>query len=458
MIPVPKPNIGDLSQSTDQRKRSFVPQTYRSGTSIVRQGLDGLRVEPPSEDSEAESVTNCDKQDAMMDTDQGAATVSNPAKTSQSSATILADLSAEELDEQVWLFHLGKQRHQIDLNGPVLCCYCHKPGHMKPVCPARTCETCGAYDEHGTRFCPKTARCLCCRDRGHAEENCTNQHRRVSKEEMVCDLCERVGHPEQKCIRRFGGIELEALNIGIVGDRKYCYRCGGEGHIANEHDQWKAGQDSMSRNTGRGGKDQMSIRSQGEINIKGTARHDPINIDDDEEEPPTTFFRPKITPRAPSSRIQINTGPRSSFGNQTSQSGWNPINAPYNGQGAGTGYTGQGASASNNGYGAGASNNGYGANAPNNGYGGNGPSNGYGTNSSSNQYQQSYNTGGSNWPAVNNSPGNSNSYYNNQGYGNQGGYPQQGQYQPAPRRPAPRENVYHPMPSAGQNAWSKHRQ
>ncbi|RMZ79478.1 hypothetical protein DV738_g3326, partial [Chaetothyriales sp. CBS 135597] len=68
----------------------------------------------------------------------------------------LADLSPDDLEDQLryGLYHL--QRHQIDLNRPVTCLACLREGHMADSCPETHCSVCGKSGSHSSRVCPES--------------------------------------------------------------------------------------------------------------------------------------------------------------------------------------------------------------------------------------------------------------------------------------------------------------
>ncbi|RMD42629.1 hypothetical protein DV735_g2469, partial [Chaetothyriales sp. CBS 134920] len=70
-----------------------------------------------------------------------------PASSGSGPPLRLADLNADDFEDQLryGLYHL--QRHQIDLSRPVTCLACLREGHMADTCPETHCSDCPDVDE-----------------------------------------------------------------------------------------------------------------------------------------------------------------------------------------------------------------------------------------------------------------------------------------------------------------------
>ena len=227
-------------------------------------------------------------------------------------AHILADLNVYDLNTQLKYFHTTKVREEVDGNTLVRCLVCTKEGHMAGICGFLTCSVCGAFNQHLTQACPHNTKCAKCREEGHDESHC--KLRKMRKHEIVCDLCQRNGHVEEDCelIWRTSGrpwdFDLANANVQLS-----CYECGRSGHLGNDCPSRKPNK-SMGTSTWDGSKGQVSIEPTREIKIKGKAtQQDPINIDDSDDDR-ANFFRPKISVPEPvrKGQIRIITGRRES--------------------------------------------------------------------------------------------------------------------------------------------------
>ena len=334
-------------------------------------------------------------------------------------ARTLADLNPKDLNAQIRYFHYTKSNSEIDQNTLVKCLVCAQHGHMAPKCEQLTCKHCATFNQHHTSTCPLIAKCTKCREVGHDRSSCPYKLKVISQEEIVCDLCQRNGHIEEDCelVWRTSGRPWDSTLAG-VGVHLSCYECGKPGHLGNDCPSRKPGK-SMGTSTWSSGKGQISIKSKNEISIKGSARQHPIDLDVDEEEDSTrNFIRPKVPAPVNKGTIQIKTGSNLSDSNPRPYSGWTPVNASYNQESA-PGYQRY----SDNSRG--------GPRAAGYQY------NGYRTSDRRSM-----------------SPG----YHDGSGYTRSDRYqppPEQPQYRD--RRPPPGADMYRPMPSSAQHAWSKHR-
>lgn len=263
---------------------------------------------------------------------------------STQNARILAELSPEDLNAQLRYFHITKDRGGVDQNTPVRCLVCSKQGHMAGACELLTCAGCGAHNQHTTQSCPNSARCKKCREQGHDQSHCPYKLKKLAYHEIICDLCNRNGHTEENCELnwRTSGRPWESdLTRGNV--RLSCYECGGSGHLGNDCPTRRPGK-SMGTSSWSNSLGHLSIKSQAEICIKGRGnRQQPINLDDSDDER-ANFYRPRISVPQPvrRGRIKIVTGrrtpPRYASGNDgqvfaTHRPGsFTPINEPYRGE------------------------------------------------------------------------------------------------------------------------------
>ena len=229
-------------------------------------------------------------------------------------ARILADLSSHDLNSQLRYFHTTKSCEEVDGNTPVRCLVCTKEGHMAGSCEFLTCSTCGAVNQHLTQACPNNSKCAKCREQGHDEGHCPYKLKKMPQPEIVCELCQRNGHVEEECelIWRTSGRPWES-ELTHVNIRLSCYECGRSGHLGNSCPSRKP-RKAMGTSTWDGNMGQVSIKSTREIKIKGKAtQQDPISIDDSDDDR-ANFFRPKISVPEPvrKGQIRIFTGRRES--------------------------------------------------------------------------------------------------------------------------------------------------
>lgn len=371
--------------------------------------------------------------------DEGGREIEPVAVTPSHTASVLADLSPRDLNAQLRYFHTTKAREEVDGKTPVRCLVCAKEGHMAVSCESLTCSTCGAFNRHTTQACPSRFKCGKCREQGHDESQCPYKLRKMPSHEIVCDLCQRNGHNENDCelIWRTSGRPWES-NLADANVRLSCYECGHSGHLGNDCPSRKP-KKSMGTSTWNGNMGPVSIMSTREIKIKGKAtRQDPINLDDSDDER-AKFYRPKMTLPEPVRRgqIRIVTGRHESTRNEKlayadhQYGSFTPINDTYR------------------------------------------------KDTVRQPYQKYRDQGRGNWRAVDgpdHATGHDDIGYNNyrsnerrsrsppyrehEGYGGDSSWPPP---RPAPRaerqdrRPRADANVYRPMPSAAQSAWTRRR-
>ena len=380
-------------------------------------------------DSEVESENQSDDGDAMMGYSNSEQVTEKEAKhqprpnSSSRNASILAGLSSKDLNAQLRYFHVTKTSQEVDPNTPVRCLVCAQYGHMAEVCELLSCTTCGAYNQHITQNCPSSVKCSKCREQGHDKRHCPYKLKNIAQSEIVCDLCQRNGHAEEDCelFWRTSGRPWES-NVSRNNVPLSCYECGHLGHLGNDCPTRRPGK-SMGTSTWGLDKGQLPIKPKGEMSIKGRAQ-DPINLDESEDEL-ALFHRPRVTGPTRKGQIRINTAPKNPMPKnpifrQTHHSGWNPINDPYsNGRALEAGYP-----------------------------------------SYENDHRE-------NWRAQTR-PGPGEDYYRSSDrrsispqYRDHGRDYRADRYQHQTpreeRRPARRGELYRPMPSSGDKAWSQHR-
>lgn len=389
------------------------------------------RTAPDSSDSTTDA--DCDSEDGnrIMDDEDSEHAAEDAVRELETmpdsgAAQTLADLNAHDLNAQLRYFHFTKQISDVDRKTPVRCLVCSSQGHMAGVCDQLTCKVCGAFNHHTTKNCPSTAKCSKCRELGHDKEHCLYKLKHLVQNEILCDLCQRNGHIEEDC-------ELQWRTSGRPWDfdlrdrnvRLSCYECGRSGHLGNDCSTRRPGKQLGSSSWGSGD-NHISIKSKGEISIRGTARHNPIDIDD-ADEMARAFIRPKVPEPVRKGKIHIKTGPKSTLNDVGPYSGWKPVNAPYINSSANESSHGryQDDERQNNGYGA---------------------------------WQAAYDHPGYG------SHGQSHRRSRSPGYRDHDGYDYSDRYNPPPPRPTHQgsrpvrsADLFRPMPSSALNAWSRHR-
>ena len=248
--------------------------------------------------------------------------------TSNRNARVLADLNPQQLNAQLRYFHITKTLQEVDRNTPVRCLVCAQYGHMAEACESLVCTACGAYNQHITQKCPKSAKCSKCREPGHDKLHCPYKLKSIAQAEIICDLCQRTGHIEEDCelLWRTSGRPWDS-NLSHANLRLSCYECGRSGHLGNGCPTRRPGKLPGTSSWGDG-KGQVLNKSGNGISIKGRAHHDPIDVDESEDEL-AKFHRPKVPKVGPKRKIQINTALINPTLSQPPASQWNPINEPY---------------------------------------------------------------------------------------------------------------------------------
>ena len=246
---------------------------------------------------------------------------------------ILADLSPEDLNAQLRYFYFTKDPKELSHYLPIHCLVCGKTGHMATDCEYLACGICEAYNRHVTANCSASVRCPKCGEQGHKEPNCPYKLQRLSRQEMICDLCKRTGHTEEECelLWRTSGRPWES-DMSDQSIRIFCYECGNRGHLGN---------DCMTRRPGKAmGSSTWSLRREGptpsnnsEISIRGRAhqRSFPTTITDDDDDR-GNFYRRKVP--EPAKRGQIHVNISNSRTLESIEPAWTPVNQhkPFDGQ------------------------------------------------------------------------------------------------------------------------------
>lgn len=247
----------------------------------------------------------------------------------------LAELNEQDLREQVKYFYITLDPRTIDFKAtPIRCLVCTRAGHMAASCPKLTCAHCGKYNDHFPPFCPATQKCPRCRQPGHNQAHCKSKLK-VPNSELTCDLCSNAGHTEDDCelLWRTSGLP----GVVKVSDTRlkyiFCYECGRRSHFGNDcptrrpgkpmgTSTWSNNQTSSSQQS----KNQLSIRSKGELSIKGRAQQQQyISLDSPSDDERASFVRPKIPPPTKTGQIRIEA-PRHVV--QTPSS-WTPPSSRY---------------------------------------------------------------------------------------------------------------------------------
>lgn len=121
----------------------------------------------------------------------------------------------------------------------VRCLNCFEEGHMQEHegCPARTCQHCGAFDQHSDSACPARQKCTRCRLRGHNAQICKLRPVVAGGPDDPCNVCERTGHVEEECADRWRGFipnETNSKRIPAHQMLVFCYNCGRSGHWGDD--------------------------------------------------------------------------------------------------------------------------------------------------------------------------------------------------------------------------------
>lgn len=319
-----------LPVETDHNRR-------RDGNDQALEDFRTNRMEKASDDGDSSSDGDSDSENSdVMDqtdseqVDEYSAPTHKQGHTSDlEAARTLAHLSPQDIDAQLRYFHATKKREEVDGSSAVRCLICSARGHMAEFCEKLRCSVCGTHNHHITQDCPSTAKCSKCREMGHDRKDCPYKLKNLTTNEIICDLCQRNGHIEADCELqwRTSGRPWES-DVSIRDVRLSCYECGRSGHLGNDCPTRRPGK-SMGSSTWGSGSNQISIKSRGEISIKGTARHDPIDIDDGHEDSTAAFLRPKVPEPVRRGKIRIKTAPNPRDFDMVPYNGWNPVDTSH---------------------------------------------------------------------------------------------------------------------------------
>ncbi|EXJ77990.1 hypothetical protein A1O3_09149 [Capronia epimyces CBS 606.96] len=142
----------------------------------------------------------------------------------------LADLTPQELEQQLKYALFDLDPDQIDLGRSAVCLGCLQEGHSEESCPEKICLHCASVGEHSSRLCPQVRRCFKCRERGHATESCSADLKVTT---VPCDLCGALGHHEEACSQRFFPFETspgtDSLKLWVS-----CCVCASKSHLVGD--------------------------------------------------------------------------------------------------------------------------------------------------------------------------------------------------------------------------------
>lgn len=242
-------------------------------------------------------------------------------------ARVLADLSPEDLNAQLRYFHVTRDPGKVDLNSPLKCLVCAQSGHLAKTCQALTCSICWAFNKHVTNNCPSSSKCSKCRELCHSQLDCPYKLKKMDQQEVLCDLCQRSGHVEEDCelMWRTSGRPWES-NFSNKIVRLYCYECGSSGHLGNDCPARRPGKRLGSSTWSMVGTRLMPTTTDGEMSIKGRAKKRDVISFADSDDDQANFYRPKKTPvPAQKGQIHINTSKNHNFDSRPTPT-WTPVN------------------------------------------------------------------------------------------------------------------------------------
>ena len=336
--------IINMQKSPDGDPATERPETSEAAAdpAVPLQDVDVNQIERPqamrakseSEVEEGEtrdSDENPDPGDAMMDysnsngfTGKPDEPRSDPEHSSQNFRT-LRELGPQELNLQLRYFHLGKNPTEVDMNAAPKCLHCGQGTHDSSICDSLECDKCGKREDHLTEFCPTTTKCPKCREKGHIEKDCPYKLITLAPEEIVCSICQHKNHVEEDCelTWRTSGKPWE-FDFSTYSLSVSCYECGVTGHLGNDCPTRRPGKSlgsstwtkhqrfsvpaQLEKST-RPLTTTASSNKRGELKIKGRAKNHPHNrpsIYNETEK--SDFLRPKNVPQ-PKRSGQIQIGP-----------------------------------------------------------------------------------------------------------------------------------------------------
>lgn len=217
-------NHADDSSVGDAQSTAKSPDNARSVIDIY------------SDESEDEDASVGDAPDAAMNDYGSLARAAASASHDDRSAPADALTRLDELDEE----DQKLQYRYFRISDPaalVRCLSCGTEGHMEDECPARTCEHCGAVDEHFSAACPIFIKCSRCRQRGHDARKC--RYLSVKGGTEPCDVCGEVGHVEEECSRLWRTFDAagEGSMVHKIAAHEMvtaCFNCGRDDHWGDD--------------------------------------------------------------------------------------------------------------------------------------------------------------------------------------------------------------------------------
>ena len=329
--PQPELEVIESEGSEDGVVLNFIANGQESGEISETQSPSSHAVadeESPSEyepeefPMELRGDSDSDQDDAMMEYSDSNQPMKSPRskrripadKEQTYQSTALAELREEAVYAQLRYFYIAHDHGKIDFKTtPVRCLVCSANGHMAAYCPKLTCPDCGSYNDHCLQLCPKTRRCRKCLERGHDQSQCKVKLKALTHE-VICDLCSQVGHMNEDCemIWRTSGPPTYPHQFRLDGRKNiFCYECGGNGHLGNNCPTRRPGKPMGTSTWSLAPQVQVSqpvsIRSKGEMNIKGRAQQKmpPISPDSQFDQDQSNFVRPKVPAPNKSGQIRI---------------------------------------------------------------------------------------------------------------------------------------------------------
>ena len=298
-----------------------------TNSQVLDNGRDDDRVADESENGQICQDNENDSGDAMMDyaRSDGAKARLKPIQDNSSTFLIqrdqprtLAEITPEELKAQLRYFHITKRPSDVDRTTLVKCLICAEESHMAEACNKKPCTACGIPGVHFSQQCPLNWRCHNCQELGHDVWKCPNTGRYPPTTHKLCDLCHLDGHDTVDCelLWRTSGLSWESTGLVNKSVRLSCYECGKNGHLGNDCSTRRPGKPLGTSTWSSGPTGQITIKSQGEMTIKGRARQRKPTATEDSDDEQANFYRPRVPEPARNGQIRIKTGGSSNFSNR----------------------------------------------------------------------------------------------------------------------------------------------
>ena len=299
---------GEVSESNSQ-----APNDDEENSMVVDEPNDDS-ISEDDEDEGGDAMMGYARSDAVAD---GNEDNSESIRRLNNQPRTLAELSPEELKAQLRYFHITKRPSDVDRDTFVRCLVCAQECHMAEACVKLTCTVCGTHGDHFSQQCPQNKKCSKCRELGHNKGNCPYKLKHLAPAEIVCDLCQRKGHFEEDCelLWRTSGQpwESDLVNRNV---RLSCYECGKSGHLGNDCPTRRPGKPFGTSTWSLHSRGQFTIKSEGEMTIKGRAQQQKAITIDESDDEQANFYRPKIPEPARKGQIRIMTGSSQNFSNR----------------------------------------------------------------------------------------------------------------------------------------------